>query len=134
MICDILILEGDFMSLGFCGKCVLFEETDKTVAYTYSGENWNEPDKMSGRDLLDGLFEIRKSAFSGLTKANAKAICIDKVYQAIEDGDIQILIACKNAFHRGKEPMDHIALLLILHIFEFYGQNAKFPLQDSFIQ
>ena len=118
------------MSLGFCGKCVLFEETDKTVAYTYSGENWNEPDKMSGRDLLDGLLEIRKSAFSGLTKANY----IDKVYQAIESGDIEIIIACQNAFHWGKEPMDHIALHLILHILEFYGQNAKFPLHDSFIQ
>jgi hypothetical protein len=122
------------MSLGFCGQCVLLEETDKTVAYTYSGENWNEPDKKSGKELQDGLLEIHKSAFCGLTKANYKATYIDKVYRAIEKGDIEIIIECKNAFHRGEEPIDYIAMRLILHIFECYGRNGKLPNNEAFIQ
>ena len=99
-------------------------EDDSIVIYSYAGENWNDDGKSKRGDsqLQDGMFTIYKGSF-----------CTD-VGRHVQLGGIEIDRECKNAFQRPGIAVDHIARMLLNHIFTYYKKNNHFPAQESFIQ
>ena len=112
------------MSLGYIGICKKVAEDDSVVIYSYAGENWNDDGKSKRGDsqLQDGMFTIYKGSF-----------CTD-VGRHVQLGGIEIDRECKNAFQRPGIAVDHIARMLLNHIFTYYKKNNHFPAQESFIQ
>lgn len=120
------------MSLGYCGTCKIYNQDDKDIYYLYSGENWNVP--TSGKDdryLYDGLIRIDRTAFKGGKGTDY----IYNVGSAINDGKIEVMIECKNAFRRYKGfDFDYIAYRILLHIFQEFQENKVYPEKTGFIQ
>ncbi len=118
------------MSLGFCGLCKIYDQDEKNIYYSYSGENWNEPTSKKGDRLLyDGLIKIKKSTFVSETATSY----FSKVYDSIANGDIKVLIECKNAFRRYTD-FDYIALRVLFNIFKEYEEDNDYPIKTGFIQ
>lgn len=120
------------MSLGYCGLSKMYDKDEKDIYYLYSGENWNEP--TSGEDdryLYDGLIRISKAAFKS-GKGTDYICCVSN---PIKNGDIEVMIECKNAFRRyGNFDFDYIAYRILLHIFEEFQKNKVYPEKAAFIQ
>ena len=110
----------------------MYDQDEKDIYYLYSGENWNEP--TSGEDdcyLYDGLIRINKAAF----KAGKGTDYIYCVSNAIKNGDIEVMIECKNAFRRyGNFNFHYIAYRILLHIFKEFRENKVYPEKAAFIQ
>ncbi len=139
------------MSLGYTGTCKKELEDDKLVIYSYSGENWNDGGKSKSEDslLYDGSFVIYKDCLeepeihtklkkmpSGRKKIIEKRIThVPDIIEYVNDKRIVVEKECKNAFKRGVTmPIDYIAYLLILHVFERYQLDGELPEKVNFIQ
>lgn len=139
------------MSLGYNGMCKKELEDDELVIYSYSGENWNDSGKSKSGDrlLCDGSFIIYKDCLeepeihtklkrmpSGRKKIIEKRIThVPDIIECVNDKRIIVEKECKNAFRRGATmPIDYIAYLLILHVFERYQLDGELPEKENFIQ
>jgi len=139
------------MSLGYTGMCKKELEDDELVIYSYSGENWNDSEKSKSGDVLlyDGSFVIYKDCLekpeihtklkkmpSGRKKIIEKRIThVPDIIKYVNDKRIVMEKECKNAFKRGATmPIDYIAYMLILHIFERFQLDGELPEKESFIQ
>ena len=139
------------MSLGYTGMCKKELEDDELVIYSYSGENWNDNGKSKSGDILlyDGSFVIYKDCLeepeihtklkkmpSGRKKIIEKRIThVPDIIEYVNDKRIVVEKECKNAFRQGMTmPIDYIAYLLILHVFERFQLDGVLPEKESFIQ
>lgn len=141
------------MSLGYCGTCIKVMEDEKTVIYSYAGENHNDGGKSKSGDSLaqDGIIFINKCCLeepeihskmkrtaSGRKHLVTKRIThIPSICAHVRNSDIIIEKECKNAFRRStldSIPLDYIAYCLLIHIFLRYQEDGILPEQESFIQ
>jgi hypothetical protein len=111
------------MSLGYIGYGRYKEENEGNLLFEYSGENWNVPHNEGDRFLYDGLISIDKSILNE-----------ENWGKAIEEGRIQVIRECKNAFYRWEMKFDYLALRIIIHIFNEYKEKGEVPEEVCFIQ
>lgn len=112
------------MSFGYEGICRKQLEDEVMVVYSYTGENWNDEGKSrSGDDQLqDGMFSIMKRTVS------------DSIEECLAAGHIVIDRECKNAFRKGQQTSDYIALMLLRKVILFYEKNGVYPEREAFVQ
>ena len=138
------------MSLGYCGKCKIIEQSEEIVIYGYSGENWNNPESKDGdRNLLDGRICIYKRCLeepeihvkTKRMKNGRKTIYEKRIIHSpsisehIINNDIIIEKRCKNEFSRSLGTQeDYIALILLFDIFREYQSKGSLPQEVAFIQ
>lgn len=124
------------MSLGYIGYCKKVLEDDTVVFYTYSGADWNNPNRDCNAEMAyDGELSINKNIFEqARTKSKQQTEYIGWAYSAIESGDAIVVRPCKNAFTRGSIKIDYIAHCCFLNIFERVYHDGVFPEKEGFIQ
>jgi len=124
------------MSLGYIGYCRKSLEDENIVYYEYSGADWNNPDNdLESEMAYDGEICISKNILEQTrTKAKQQTEYINWTYNAIENGDANIILPCKNAFTRGTDKIDYIARHCLLKIFKRAYHDGVFPEKEAFIQ
>jgi len=112
------------MSLGYIGYCCIDIEYEQAIIYQYSGGCWSSPTNDSNVEKdYNGILLIYKSLMN-----HAEA------HDGFNNGEIEIMRACKNKTYRSFISVDYIAYQLARHILQRARDDGEFPESEAFIQ